>query len=501
MAGVMLACVSLAFGTMSRDCDVPRVTSVVDTMKNLFRCVGRFCRRSARSSRLQPKGATVEPLEPRQLLSGSVVHTTAQLSQARFGIGMASAGGKALFFGGGVNAITGTSAADLYDSATGTWSQLTGAPQGTTPFVFGIGDTFYFRNVDDNVLTTYDTSTRVWGSIPAPAGYTEAFGAGGHVVFTHTRAVGDPVVRTRDGVFSIPASIDRGDNDSAIGTELVLGDARLTLYDTLSGQTKIFLGPDSVGLSSASSVAVGSKLVIIGNGQLFVLDTITGRDSVVTWPTDPRGGVNLGLPATVLGSKIVFARAQIYPSGSPMITVGEVYDTADGTWSSTPPTAGVQGVTAGDKALFSNSFPYSVTDVVDVYTDTSPTATLSGGVKVRRGKDATVIVTNTGDASVSGPYTVEVYVASPGKNRGAVPVGSVRIAGNLAPGETRTVKLTVSLPTGSRDATYHYVAMLRDANGVTHAFAGSLNAFTVAATNSATADANATRTRWLRSRG
>jgi len=116
---------------------------------------------------------------------GTNLWTTSELSQARFGLGTASLGNK-IFFGGGFTpqyfpnsttcyignswyTETRSSAIDIYDASTNTWStaQLNAqrAPQGTSvgnKVFFAGGDAWSGSAFPSNVIDTYDGSTNSW---------------------------------------------------------------------------------------------------------------------------------------------------------------------------------------------------------------------------------------------------------------------------------------------------------------------------------------------------
>ncbi|WP_420382129.1 RHS repeat-associated core domain-containing protein [Novosphingobium sp.] len=120
-----------------------------------------------------------------------------------------------------------------------------------------------------------------------------------------------------------------------------------------------------------------------------------------------------------------------------------------------------------------------------VGTITAPQAAVAGQTV-----QLTWTITNSGDATATGPWTDNVYVASDAAGSNKVLAGTFTYTGSLAPGQSETETHTVTVPGGlsvnsqTGTATTYFVVQA-DANNQTGSLSGIQNHITVASTPTA----------------
>jgi hypothetical protein len=278
-------------------------------------------------------------------------------------------------------------------------------------------------------------------------------------------------------------------NTVVSGTKVVFDYAPYNSYDVLSDQ----LTELAPGLPTGEmGVPVGSKLLLANVNRAsgdttpdYIVDTITGRATEIAAPA-----TSTIAPETtyaVVGTKAIFSSATM---GTGQLGAGTtaVYDLATGEWSTIGPGGRPDGTTVGNKAMFAGTnagIDFQGSGGVDVYTDTAPVAVLDGGVAGRRRNKAVVILQNSGDADLTGPYTVQIYAIPPGQYHNAVLIGSQAVNSNLAAGDSLRFSIPINLASAPA-GTYHLVAMVKAADGTLTPFAGATQNFTIAPSASAT---------------
>lgn len=102
----------------------------------------------------------------------------ATLSQKRQGISVASVGNK-IVFGGGVPNSGGTNAVDIYDVSTNTWSTAALSAQRNGMTVNVVGNKAYFASGvgASNKVDVYDATTNTWSVLTMPLNLVSAAGA------------------------------------------------------------------------------------------------------------------------------------------------------------------------------------------------------------------------------------------------------------------------------------------------------------------------------------
>jgi hypothetical protein len=135
----------------------------------------------------------------------------------------------------------------------------------------------------------------------------------------------------------------------------------------------------------------------------------------------------------------------------------------------------------GDKALFAGGQPsnFRPSNQVDIYTDLSPTSVLAGGVIGKARGRAQVVLTNSGDADLEGPYTVQVCAVPPRQYHDSVNLGTIQVNSGLSEGSSVRVAVPISLPASCPAGTYTLVAFIRSSDGILRPLAGGMSTFVV----------------------
>ncbi len=302
-------------------------------------------------------------------------HTTATLSEGRWGLAATTVGDKAIFAGGlwdydiSGNPIS-SDVVDIYDAQTGTWSTaslsqarflLAGTSVGDKAFFAGGWEAPYGWTSD--VVDIYDAGTDTWitSRLPQSEYGLVATSVGSKALFAGGNILGDIV-----DIYAV----DTEQWDTA-----TLSVPRSGLAATTVGNKAIFAG---------GSVAGGLSAVV------DIYDA--GTDS---WDTASLSQARAGPAAVTVGNKAIFAGGMIPPGEmDPPIPydigfsdVVDIYDADTGQWSTatlSAPRFSLAAAAVGNLAFFAGGATPGpgggVSDVVDIYnadTDTWTTTTLS----------------------------------------------------------------------------------------------------------------------------
>ena len=278
--------------------------------------------------------------------------STAQLSQARFGLSATSVGDK-VFFAGGIADSTATetnlsNVVDIYDTSTNTWSTTNMSQPRVWFSATSSGSDVFFGSGDDgngisNTVDIYHTSTNTWSTVtlPHPRTFLSATSAGGNVFF--------------GGGWNGAASnsVDIYNTSTSTWSTTTLSQARWALSAASVGN-KVFFAGGYTGSNDSNAVDI--------------YDTSAG-----TWSTANLSLARNSLAATSAGNDVFFAGG----SGS---TVVDIYNTSTGTWSTANMSQGRGGLaaaSAGNKVFFAGGSGSTAVDIYDTSTNTWSTANLS----------------------------------------------------------------------------------------------------------------------------
>jgi hypothetical protein len=462
------------------------------------------------TSRRRESQPLVECLEGRQLLSSpapDLTQSTAHLSVPRFDLVAAGAGNDALFAGGLFDFGSGPpgDAVDIYDTTTHQWS--TGAlPEPKVDLAAAtLGDKAFFAggiNIDatSDAVDIFDASDHTWSvaHLSAARADLSATSVAGKALFAGGRDESvSNVVDIYDGATghwsSAKLSIARYDMTAFTVGHLAIFAGGLTTTDGTSPTGSYFDVYDAdTGVWSTSflngdaiigEATMGSKAFVTvepenatnsASSQTLTYDAVTNRWSTLTTP------VGAGAVASV-GNDVLFT------DNSDVDT----YNVSTGQWYSNNLSDGhALGavVTVGNVAIFAGGEApqNSSTTAVDIFTDTAPAAEISGGVVGHSKGRTTVTLSNTGDSTLPGNYTVQIYAIPPRQYHGAVLLGSQLVNSPLAAGDSLRFSTPISLASAPA-GTYHLVAMVKAADGTLTPFAGATEDFTIGESVLATA--------------
>ncbi len=292
--------------------------------------------------------------------SSTDIWSTAELSQARVITAATSAGGKALFAGGGGSFPFVSDRVDLFDASTGQWSIASLSQPRNGIAATSVGDLALFgggfsgQGQGVSTVDIYDAKNDQWTtssfSVPRVSGAATTIGAralfaGGSVDMNYT---------TTDVV-------DIYDAPTGQWTSAHLSQARALLAATTVGTRAFFAGGynQAKGISDVVDIydsttdqwsvahlseprsqlvaaTVGSKAFFAGGNNLSgagsavvdIYDTDTGQWSVASLSQS-----RYTLAATALGNKAYFAGGGSKDDGSAIYDIVDVYDGITGSWS------------------------------------------------------------------------------------------------------------------------------------------------------------------------
>ena len=371
--------------------------------------------------------------------SGTGQWSSHLLSQARGDFAAVSVGTKVLFAGGvgarGTGATSGASdTIDIFDTLTRQWSVGRLPVPASLPIVTTVGNKAVFV-LNNNMLSIYDAATGQWSFRALPS--------------------------SLDG--------DRSDTAVTIGNIAMFfngNTGHAHFYDVSTGQWSVKSAPDA---EYGMPIVVGTKAYARAIGSSS-RDALAIYDSITRTWTKVLAPARLGNSTTSVGTKILFsggdAKAQDVLSNNVLI-----YDTINGRWSSSPfsePRRFSVALTLGTKAIFAGGkpLPYSVSDAVDTYTDTTPSPVISANTITRNVDTLSLSLKNSGDAPFIAPYTVRVYLSRSDTLRHAVLLGSQTIQSPLAPGDSLSLNIPINPPAANIPKSYiHLIEAVVDSTG------------------------------------
>jgi hypothetical protein len=442
--------------------------------------------------------ARLERLEQRRQLSSGggaadVVRSVASLSEARAGIGATIVDGKALF-AGGLLGLSASGAVDIYDSSTNSWgvanlSQPRGgvAAASAGHFALFAGGINSISARSRGVVDIYDASSGRWSThflrraqnsdgLAAASVDDEAIFVGGARLDGTLNRVAD-VFQGSDGNWSsikLPhAAFSRV--AGVVADEVLLAGApghAVDVLNTRTGRWSVTADP-SIEVPLAAT-AVGTKVIFAGRllsdsgGDLVdIYDIVTGK-----WSIAHLSQSRTGFSATSVGTKALFAGGYFFDANAQRheSDVVDVYDASTGAWSTTTLSAardGAAAVTLGDRAMFGGGQGGYLQSgsMVDIFTDTSPSEVLSGDLSGKPGRKTSVTVFNTGDADLTGGYSVNVYASTDRTLSSAMLLGSVTVERGLAAGSSAQMSVSTKLPANLAAGSYHLLAAVADGQG------------------------------------
>jgi hypothetical protein len=444
-----------------------------------------------------------ELLESRVLLSGAgdLVHTVGPELTPHLYVVSASNGGKALFAGGwgfGNPDNPYSPVVDVYDSATRQWSMAyLSEPKVVDVAVTVRGKTFFASvyqgaNGQSATLDIYDGTTGAFtaSNLPHSTLYSVAASAGGKALF----AGNDVGTQTADtlnpatgelGTVLLPVKVS-GPPAAAVTVgnwTLIVSLFGANLFDITTGRWTGIDIPFSPSVGPMLAAGAGSKAFFIDDsGKIAIYDFTTRRWTSAHLPV-PRFAVSMA----AVGSKVIFAggiRTFTNDPNSPSVDRVDVYDITTGRWSRATlavPASLLSAATAGRTAIFAFGTAFGGLSGVkpELFTDTAPASLFTGSLTGKPGEKAKLTIFNTGDADLTGPYTVEVYASTDRTLKGAIPLGKLRVNGPLAAGASVSLQIPTALPRLPRGGNFYLLAAVVEGTGRRTAVAASAAAFHV----------------------
>ena len=349
-----------------------------------------------------PPPVVISPCTARSVVNAQLV-PIGQLSEARIGLSAGTAGSKILF-AGGMTTYAYSSAVDIYDTITRTWSTaaLT-IPQRHGMAVVTLGNKIFFAGGEDadwgdltSRVDIYDASTNTWTT--AELSSARAFLAAttiGNKIFFAGGGAWDQVT------FSGSRTVDVYDNSTNTWSVKYLSEGRYELTATTVGTKLYFAG----GLTSIFGI---SKKIDIYDSQTN------------TWSTSQLNEAKAGHASIAWGNKIFWAGGAYssYQSGYKLSNTVEIRDDFTGNSEITCfiERAWSKAVVKDDKIIFFTGIygadSYSGTHF-EIF-NTSNQQWSTGVLNVRINDAAVIAVNNTiyvagGRSSPWGPYFNQVW--------------------------------------------------------------------------------------------
>jgi hypothetical protein len=241
----------------------------------------------------------------------------------------------------------------------------------------------------------------------------------------------------------------------------------LYLYDPASGRLTASVPLPSPFTDGLVATNVGAKLVFRTDvaGQpstLSIYDTVTRSFSPFTFSVTPYSPHD---QAVVGGKMIIFGQGALMDGVTICdLTTGQTYTStvAAGHSQTAAVVVGKQAIFAGGGTGTNLVGPSAA---VDIYTDTAPTAVLSADLTGNFGGRDKITVINTGDADLSGQYTIKLYASADRTLNGAILVGTRDVASPIAAGASSPFIVRSVVPVGAPAGTYHLLATVTDSTG------------------------------------
>ena len=429
---------------------------------------------------LQQAGLTANLRDSRQAL----LHKSIRVPHPRNPMAATFLGDSAYLAGGG-DLKGESSTIDIYGLTTKKWSTATLPHPGATVGL-NIGGKLLFTGGSSGEADIYDPNTTHWTStaVPSPSKYLIAGSTLENKAFllskVDTRAELD-IYEVDTGLWSTVISpetplqtISTGTGMAVVGNSLyfVSESGNLVGYNVRTARWSVISTGQPAATLIGAITAVGTRLFLgpTATNDAYVYDVATGRGVILKVPVDvpPAYGTDTIDAVASLGSKAIFESSR---SGK-----AAVYDTRSGKWSSAPfkfqkyegsrfsvsvATAGRRAIFAGGQGIPSPSPSFAA----DIYTDPSPSPALSGDISGTVGQSVSIMLRNSGDAPLSGRYTIKVYTG-PGRSRkNAVLIGSLKVGAPLMAGASSQFVMPTALSQGPHGLMNHLVADVTDMAG------------------------------------
>ncbi len=338
-----------------------------------------------------------------------IVHTTAQLSEARCQVAAASTGDIAVF-AGGFNYIPYESwgrkhfsTVDIYDNKTATWTTANLSVARKDMAAVSVGGQVMMAGGGypaKNAVDIYDPVANTWSTdqlsearynlVGASVGDVAVFAGGGYP----SSDVVDIYNTTTDTWSTSTLSLGRYQHAAAsVGSKVLFAGGtrgypiwsdRVDIYDVETGLWEIHAL--SVGRDRLAATTVGNTVIFAGGGNLGGSSDIVDIYDAETglWSTATLSQRRHALAATTVGNLAFFAGGSVqesYSSTPYLSDVIDIYDAETGLWSTdklSEARCSLAATTVGDSAMFAGGdfLDGTFTDVVDIYTIPEP-ATLS----------------------------------------------------------------------------------------------------------------------------
>ena len=431
---------------------------------------------------------TIEFLEQRIQFNGPAtffLHTSGALSYVGGNGTAVSIGRMALFVGGGVISNPHPNRAiDIYDQDTTKWStygfpHASFAQMAATAIdgrVIFVGGRDLTRHHSGYIADIYNPKTNIFTSTRSPHLRTDsaAFSIMHRAVFAGGGLVGDAITadvynpRTGDWKTERLPIASGTPHAAVIGNHaFITTDSShfLDVYNGASNRWSTLSMPDQFVAGQRIS-SVGSKLIVSGTrdgtaaNSIIIFDTITETWQSINFPQPSLFDNSLSL-----GTKVIFAGG-----GGTTGTLVETYDFQTAEFAVDQLIIGrdsIAATTVGTQALFAGGatdLTHAV-NTVDIFTDTSPSPVLSGGLTGNIGHRDQVTIINTGDADLAGPYGIQLYASLDRTLNGAILVGTRGVTTPLPAGASATFGVRTILPKDTPAGTYHLLATISDGTG------------------------------------
>jgi hypothetical protein len=300
--------------------------------------------------------------------------SSAQLSQARWLMGAAVVGDRALLAGGATATFIGvpsgpSAAVDLYDATTGQWSTAALSAARWSPAATSAGGRALFAGGTTSASTAsaaadlYDPATNQWSTATLSEARTFVAAASVGRIAVFAGGVGG----TLNGAAHYSDAVDIYNARNGKWTTAHLSQARAGVTAAVVGATILFAG--------------GAKADGTASDVVDLFDVATG-----TWSTAHLSQARNSLAAATVNGRVVLAGGTT--SASAPSTAVDIYDAATGTWSTATLSRAATNLavaTVGDRALFAGGDVAAAnSDAVDVYDGQSGTWSLTHLARARR---------------------------------------------------------------------------------------------------------------------
>jgi hypothetical protein len=384
--------------------------------------------------------------------SASGQWSSASLSVARDDITATTVGDIAIFAGGYTN--TGYSnVVDLYNAKTNQWSTATLAGTPNTVVAAVIGNLAIFTSNGDSTADIYNASTGQWSSGAIPDS--------------------DIIYNTAVSIINNAAA--------GIGNFAIFPcfDGNADIYNSATGGWSLKKLP-STGPVLGSAVVGTQAIFPCYDGTEDLFDALTGR-----WTTAALPETSFSFSTSVLGSKAILTSGSGYGGQGDTFSYGimvsglsNIFDAATGqTYTAkffAPP-----AVTMGNQLMLISSAADS--SQVQILTDTTPSASLSGIVATNGHRTADVTLVNSGDAPLKRGFWVNIYASTKSMlHSHAILLGRAKIHQSLAAGASLELQVPLSIPAGTAAGSYRVLGAVSVAGQATQ-FATGQEPLTVAA--------------------